>query len=204
MRYPSQLLEEAIDAFATLPGIGKKSALRLALYLLNQDQLKTEQFANALLKMRQGIMRCKVCHNISDAPLCNICKDHSRNKKVICVVENIREIMAIEETSQYDGLYHVLGGIISPIDGVGPGDLTIDTLVKRVEEEAIEEVILAISPTIEGETTIYYISKQLKKFPVKISTIARGVAFGGELQYADGVTLGRSIVARIPYEAATG
>ena len=200
MKYSSHLLEEAVNAFATLPGIGKKSALRLALYLLDQDPEKTDQFTEAIGQMRKGITRCKQCFNIADQDICGICRDKNRNGKVICVVESIRDIMAIEETSQFQGVYHVLGGIISPIDGVGPSDLTIEALVERVKKEQVEELIMAISPTIEGDTTIYYISKQVAELPVKVTTIARGVAFGGELQYTDGVTLGRSIVARIPYQ----
>lgn len=204
MKYSSQLLEDAIDAFATLPGIGKKSALRLVLHLLDQDPLKTEQFTSAIAKMRKEIDRCERCFNISDSKVCTICADSKRDHTILCVVEHIRDIMAIEDTSQFQGKYHVLGGVISPIDGIGPADLTIDALVKRIKEEQVEEVIMAVSPTIEGETTIFYISKQLSDLPVKLSTIARGVAFGGELQYTDEVTLGRSIVARMPYKANIG
>jgi len=199
MNFSSKLIEEAVNAFASLPGIGKKTALRLVLHLVNQPTETTEQFAEALVKMRQNINFCKICHNLSDDPICSICADPRRDRALICVVESIRDVMAIEETSQYRGLYHVLGGVISPIEGIGPGDINIDSLLGRVQEEDIREVIMAISPTIEGDTTIFYISKRLKEFGIKISTIARGVSFGGELEYADELTLGRSIVARVPY-----
>lgn len=199
MNFSSKLIEEAVNAFASLPGIGKKSALRLVLHLVNQPTENAEQFAEAIVKMRQHINFCKTCHNLSDDPICTICADARRDQALICVVESIRDVMAIEDTSQYRGLYHVLGGVISPIEGIGPGDLNIDSLLGRVQEGTIREVIMAISPTIEGDTTIFYISKRLKDFGVKVSTIARGVSFGGELEYADELTLGRSIVARVPY-----
>ena len=198
MNFPSKLLEEAVQAFASLPGIGRKSALRLALHLLSQDPAVSEQFADAILKMRQGIHHCNRCFNLSDGPLCNVCTDQRRDTSIICVVESIRDIMAIEETSQYRGLYHVLGGVISPLEGIGPAQLNIDSLVARVSEGGVREIIMAVSPTIEGETTIYYLSKQLQPHRVSISTIARGVAFGGELEYADVLTLGRAIGARGP------
>ena len=199
MNFSSKLIEEAVNAFASLPGVGKKSALRLVLHLVNQPTENTEQFAEAIVKMRQHINFCKICHNLSDDPVCTICADPRRDRGLVCIVESIRDVMAIEDTSQYRGLYHVLGGFISPIEGIGPGDLTIDSLLGRVQEGDVREVIMAISPTIEGDTTIFYISKRLKEFGIKISTIARGVSFGGELEYADELTLGRSIVARIPY-----
>ncbi len=201
MKYSSQLLEDAVNAFSRLPGIGRKSAVRLVLHLLDQDSEESLQLADAITKMRKGIKRCKQCFNIADGAVCSICANNKRNRGVLCVVETIRDIMAIEETGQYNGLYHLLGGVISPIEGIGPADLNIDSLIHRIKEEKIEEIIMAVSPTIEGETTIYYISKQLKDLPVQVSTIARGVAFGGELQYADEITLGRSIVARTPYKA---
>lgn len=200
MNFSSRLIEEAVEAFATLPGIGKKTALRLVLYLIKKDKEEVEMFTAAIRKMREGIKHCRICHNISDDEICRICSDSRRNKQLVCVVETIRDVMAIEETGQYRGLYHVLGGIISPIEGVGPDDLTIDSLIDRVKKEEIRELIMAVSPTIEGDTTIFYLSRQLKDLPVNISTIARGVSFGGELEYADEITLGRSIVARIPYE----
>lgn len=199
MTFSSKLIEKAVEAFATLPGIGRKTALRLVLHLLKQDKLVTEQFAAALVSMREGIRDCRVCHNLADEALCQICTDQRRDQSLVCVVENIRDLMAIEDTGQYRGLYHVLGGIISPIEGIGPGELNIDSLAERIREGHIKEVIMAISPTIEGETTVYYISKKLQETGVLVSAIARGVAFGGDLEYADELTLGRSIVARIPY-----
>jgi recombination protein RecR len=199
MNFSSKLLEKSVDAFAGLPGIGRKTALRLALHLLKQDKSNTEQFTSAIVAMRNGIRDCKVCHNLSDEDVCAICADMRRDKSLICVVESMRDIMAIEETGQFRGLYHVLGGIISPIDGIGPSDLNIETLAQRVEKGGIKEVIMAISPTIEGETTIFYVSKKLQAYGTQVSAIARGVSFGGELEYADELTLGRSIVARVPY-----
>ncbi|RMF24603.1 MAG: recombination protein RecR [Bacteroidetes bacterium] len=201
MNFSSKLLEAAVQAFASLPGIGRKTALRLTLHLLKQEPEVTRQFAEALLAMRQGIKECSRCHNISDEALCSICADPRRDAHLVCVVESIRDVMAIEDTGHFRGLYHVLGGIISPLEGVGPEDLNIATLVQRIEQEPIQEVILAISPTIEGDTTAFYISRQLEGKNVKISTIARGVAFGGELEYADELTLGRSILGRVPYSA---
>jgi recombination protein RecR len=200
MQFSSKLIEEAVEAFSSLPGIGRKTALRLVLHLVQQPGESVETFATALTKMRNGIQECERCHNLSDDKLCTVCQDTRRNQQLICVVENIRDVMAIEETGQYRGLYHVLGGVISPIEGIGPSDLHIDSLLGRVKQEEAVEVIMAISPTIEGDTTIFYITKQLANHKVKVSTIARGVSFGGELEYADGLTLGRSIVARIPYQ----
>ncbi len=199
MNFSSKLLEEAVQAFATLPGIGRKTALRLALHLVNKPAEQTEQFAEAIQNMRRNIKNCQVCHNLSDEPVCTICANPRRDRSMVCVVEHIRDVMAIEETAQYRGLYHVLGGVISPIEGVGPKDLNLDSLVTRSASGEVKEIIMAISPTIEGETTIYYLSKQLQPFEVKISVIARGISFGGDLEYADEVTLGRSIQARIPY-----
>ena len=200
MKFSSKLIEDAVEAFAILPGIGRKSALRLVLYLMNKDKDVTQQFVVAIDKMRQNIRFCTTCHNVSDAQTCDICNDIYRDKATVCVVENLRDIIAIEGTGQFRGQYHVLGGVISPIEGIGPAELTIDDLVTRIEQGVIKEIIMAISPTIEGETTIYYISKKLKDLPVRISNIARGVSFGGELEYADEVTLGRSIVARTEYQ----
>lgn len=201
MNFSSKLIEEAVEAFASLPGIGKKTALRLVLHLIKQDVDKSEDFANAILNMRKNIKTCQQCHNISDDEVCSICTNKHRDSSVICVVENIRDLMAIEDTGQFRGLYHVLGGIISPIEGVSPFDLTIDGLLERIEKGEAKEIIMAISPTIEGDTTIFYISKQLKGKDIKISTIARGVAFGGELEYADELTLGRSILTRTTYQS---
>lgn len=201
MTFSSKLIEKAVEAFASLPGIGRKTALRLVLHLLKQDKNTTEQFAAALVAMREGIRECRLCHNLADGEICHICADTRRDRSLVCVVENIRDLMAIEDTGQYRGLYHVLGGIISPIDGIGPGDLNIDSLSARAQDGDIREVIMAISPTIEGETTIYYLSKKLQPLGVQVSAIARGVSFGGDLEYADELTLGRSIVARVPYTA---
>ena len=200
MNFSSKLIEEAVEAFAGLPGIGRKTALRLVLHLIRQEPEVSEQFAEAVVRMRQGIKACEICHNLSDERRCTICADRRRDRSLICVVENIRDVMAIEDTGQYRGLYHVLGGVISPIEGVGPADIHIDSLVQRVREGEIKEVIMAVSPTIEGDTTIFYLSKQLSAFDIGLSTIARGVAFGGELEYADELTLGRSITARVPYK----
>lgn len=199
MNFSSKLIEEAVNAFASLPGIGKKTALRLVLHLVGQETEVSESFANAIVKMRKGIKDCKVCHNISDQEVCEVCADKRRNHSLVCVVESIRDVMAIEDTGQFRGVYHVLGGVISPIEGVGPADIMINSLVQRVAGGEIKELIMAISPTIEGDTTIFFISKQLENSPVKITTIARGISFGGELEYADELTLGRSIVSRIPY-----
>jgi len=200
MPLPSRLIEKAVEAFASLPGIGRKTALRLTLHLLKQDKTFTEHFTDALRTMREQIRECRICHNLSDQETCTICNDTRRDRSVICVVENVRDLMAIEDTSQYRGLYHVLGGIISPMEGIGPAELNIDSLVQRLEQAETREVIMAVSPTIEGETTIFYLSKKITPLGVVMSTIARGVAFGGDLEYADELTLGRSIVARVPYK----
>ncbi len=199
MNLSSKLLEEAVLAFSSLPGIGKKTALRLALHLLNLPEDNVEEFAKAIQQMRKGIQFCSDCHNISDNAKCEICESHKRDRSVICIVESLRDVIAIENTAHYRGLYHILGGVISPIEGIGPSDLNINTLLERAARPETKEIVMALSPTIEGDTTIFYLSKQLSKLDVKISTIARGVSFGGELQYADEVTLGRSIAARIPY-----
>lgn len=202
MGYSSKLVEQAVEALSMLPGVGKKTALRLALFLVEQDEDQVKSFSEAVWKMRSEILHCTTCHNLSDTVQCAVCLDERRNRQLICVVESFKDVMAIEETGQFNGVYHVLGGVISPIEGVGPEQLNIDTLIHRVKDQSEEppELIMAISPTIEGETTIFYLSKQLKDLAVKISTIARGVSFGGELEYADELTLGRSIIARIPYE----
>jgi len=200
MNFTSKLIQESVEAFSSLPGIGKKSALRLVLYLMNQPKDATQEFTSALINMRENIKSCTNCHNISDTEICGICSDTRRDKSTICIVENIRDVMAIEDTGQFRGVYHVLDGVISPIEGIGPADLNIASLEQRIQKEETKEVIMAISPTIEGDTTIFYISKKLKDLNVKVSTIARGVSFGGELEYADEITLGRSIVARVPYK----
>ncbi len=202
-KYPSRLLENAVNEFSKLPGIGRKSALRLVLHLLRQDKEQVEGFGNSLIQLRNEIKHCKICHNISDTETCQICSNPSRNTSVICVVENIRDVMSIENTQQFNGLYHVLGGIISPMDGVGPADLEIASLINRVESDEIIEVILALSTTMEGDTTNFYIFRKLKDFEVKVSTLARGVSIGDELEYTDEITLGRSLVNRVPYETGT-
>lgn len=193
-----------MEEFASLPGIGRKTALRLVLYLLNQDNKVVEQFGNTVLKMKKEIRHCKVCHNISDTEVCNICSDAYRDKETVCVVESIRDVMSIENTQQYQGIYHVLGGIISPLDGIGPADLNIDTLVKKAEKGEIREAILALSTTMEGDTTNFYLYRKLKDTRIVISTLARGVAIGDDLEYADEVTLGRSILNRTRFEDTFG
>lgn len=198
--YPSQLLEKAVDEFAKLPGVGRKTALRLVLHLLRQEDETVEALAEAISKMKREVKHCKVCHNISDTDTCPICADPRRDASVICVVENIQDVMAIENTQQFKGLYHVLGGIISPMDGIGPSDIEIDSLVERVSRGGISEVILALSPTMEGDTTNFYIFRKLAHLDVKLSVIARGVSVGDELEYADEVTLGRSIINRTPFD----
>ena len=198
-QYSSTLLENAVNEFAKLPGIGRKTALRLVLHLLKQSEAEVDAFGNAFINLRHEIVYCKVCHNISDTEVCHICSNPGRDHHTICVVENIKDVMTIENTQQYRGLYHVLGGIISPMDGVGPGDLEIESLVKRVPDEEIKEVILALSTTMEGDTTNFYIFRKLSPTNVKITTIARGIAIGDELEYADEVTLGRSIVNRVEF-----
>lgn len=203
-KYPSKLLENAVNEFAKLPGIGRKSALRLVLHLLRQNVEEVNAFGNSLIELCNNIKHCKVCHNISDTETCQICSNPSRNKSVICVVENIRDVLAIENTQQFNGLYHVLGGIISPMDGIGPSELEIDSLVKRVEKEETIEVIMALSTTMEGDTTNFYIYRKLKGVEVKLSTLARGVSIGDELEYTDEITLGRSLANRIPYESSVG
>jgi len=202
--YSSKLLESAVNELSRLPGIGKKTALRLALHLLKKDKSFSENLGNSIVKMRRDIVFCKKCHNISDTEFCEICTNQKRNEKLVCVVEDIRDVLAIENTGQFNGLYHILGGIISPMDGIGPNDLNIDSLVRRVETDGITEVIMALSTTIEGDTTNFYIYKKLKEFSLDITTIARGISIGDELEYADEVTLGRSILNRTPYESTLG
>lgn len=201
MIFSSTLLENAVKEFARLPGIGKKTALRLVLHLVKQDESMVKNFSDTVSALRSQIRFCSTCHNISDSDKCNICSNPSRKQELICVVESIRDVIAIESTQQYNGTYHVLGGIISPLDGVGPDQLKIDSLVERISAGNTEEIIFALNPNIQGDTTVYYISKKLKDLPVKITTIARGIAFGGELEYADELTLARSISNRIPVES---
>lgn len=200
MEFSSQLLEKAVDEIAQLPGIGRRSALRLALHLLKQPQSHTQRLATALTNFRDHINYCVQCHNLSDAPRCEICSNPSRDETLLCVVEDIRDVMAIEATGQFKGFYHVLGGLISPMDGVGPQDLTLDSLISKVESGVITEVIFALSATMEADTTNFYMFKLLSKFSVRLSTIARGIAIGEELEYTDEVTLARSINTRLPYE----
>ena len=199
-QYPSVLLEKAVSEFSKLPGIGRKTALRLVLHLLRQSNSDVEQFASAIAKVKQEVKYCRVCHNISDEDVCPICSDPRRDTSLICVVENIQDVMAVENTQQFRGLYHVLGGIISPMDGIGPDQLEIQSLVQRVEQGGVSEVILALSSTMEGDTTNFYISRKLAPLHVKLSVIARGISVGDELEYTDEVTLGRSIVNRTPFE----
>ncbi|OQP65826.1 recombination protein RecR [Niastella vici] len=200
MEFSSSLLENAVSEFAKLPGIGKKTALRLVLHLLKQDPGNVETFGETILKMRREIKFCERCFNVADAATCSICANPLRKQELICVVENIRDVIAIESTQQFSGVYHVLGGIISPLDGVGPEQLTIEPLIQRIQQEKTEELLFALNPNIQGDTTIYYIQKKLQSAPVKITTIARGIAFGGELEYADEMTLARSITNRLPVE----
>jgi recombination protein RecR len=198
--YSSKLLEETVEEFASLPGIGRKSALRMVLFLLKQQDKEVERFGQTILRMKKEIMHCKVCHNISDTDVCTICGDNYRDHEIICVVENIRDVMSIENTQQYNGIYHVLGGIISPLDGIGPADLTISSLVEKAQNNIIREVILALSTTMEGDTTNFYIYKKLQETSVKITTLARGVSIGDDLEYADEITLGRSILNRTDFD----
>lgn len=202
MEFSSKLLENAVYEMSQLPGVGKRTALRLVLHLLRQPETQTHHLAEALLTMRDTIKFCKKCHNISDVALCEICANPNRDESLVCVVEDIRDVMAIENTSQYRGLYHVLGGKISPLDGIGPQELNIHTLIEKAKQGLIKEVIFALSSTMEGDTTNFYIYRQLEEYQLKMSTIARGIAVGDELEYADEVTLGRSILNRIPFEAS--
>jgi recombination protein RecR len=201
MEFSSSLLENAVNEFAKLPGIGRKTALRLVLHLLKQDVSVVQGFGEVIIKMRQEIRFCQRCHNVSDTETCSICSNNMRKQELICVVENIRDVIAIESTQQYNGIYHVLGGIISPLDGIGPDQLNIESLVNRVQKEQPQELVFALNPNIQGDTTIYYIQKKLQPFGTKVTTIARGIAFGGELEYADEMTLARSITNRMPVES---
>jgi recombination protein RecR len=200
MIFPSALLENAVNEFAKLPGIGKKTALRLVLHLIQQDEKNVLHFSETIAKMRKEIKFCEKCQNISDHRICNICSNTSRKQDLICVVESIRDVIAIENTQQFNGTFHVLGGVISPLDGVGPEQLKIETLIQRVKQDNIQEIIFALNPNIQGDTTVYYISRKLKDISVKITTISRGISFGGELEYADEMTLAKSISNRIPVE----
>jgi len=204
MNLPSKILEQAVEQLSSLPGVGKRSALRYALHLMREDELAVRDLSESLLRLKTDLHRCRHCHNVSDTEVCPICSSEKRQRGIVCVVENVQDVMALENTQQYRGLYHVLGGVISPIDGIGPSDLEISSLIKRVETGIpypVEEVILALPTTMEGDTTNYYLSRQLRPFGVKITTLARGVAVGDSLEYADEITLGRSIVGRIPFES---
>lgn len=199
MNFPSKLIENAVEELAKLPGVGRKTALRLALHMLKHESEDTFSLAEALVKMRTEIKHCKHCHNISDTEVCSICSNPLRDRSMLCVVSDIRDVIAIENTAQYKGLYHVLGGVISPIEGIGPSDLYIDALLERLPGSEVKEILLAISPTMEGDTTAFYLTRKLRDFDLRITTIARGVPVGGELEYTDEVTLGRSIVERMAY-----
>ena len=199
MNLPSKILEEAVEQLASLPGVGKRSALRYALFLMNEEEAKVRDLSEALLRLKTHLHHCRHCHNVSDTEICPICSSEKRQKSIVCVVENVQDVMAIENTMQYRGLYHVLGGVISPMDGIGPSDLQIESLVERVRKGGINEVILALSPTMEGDTTNYFIYRKLEGTDVKVTVIARGVAQNDELQYTDEVTLGRALAGRIPF-----
>lgn len=198
--FNSQLLDNAVDELAKLPGVGRKTALRLALWLLRRDEKDVDSLGNSLIEMRHGINYCSKCHNISEEEVCPICSDRRRDHLTVCVVESVKDVITIESTRQHRGLYHVLGGVISPLDGIGPSNIEIESLVERVREEGIQEVILALSPTMEGDTTNFYIYRKLSGLPVKVTVLARGVSIGSDLEYTDELTLGRSIVNRIPFK----
>ena len=202
-QYPSQLLEKAVGEFAKLPGIGRKTAMRLVLHLLRQESAAVEAFGNSIITLKREVKYCKVCHNISDSDVCDICSQSSRDNSMVCVVETVRDVIAVENTSLYRGLYHVLGGVISPMDGIGPSDLEIDSLVERVKRGEVKEVIFALSPTMEGDTTNFYIFRKLEGTGVKMSVLSRGISVGDELEYADEATLGRSLVNRMPFTGKT-
>jgi recombination protein RecR len=197
--YPSKLLENAVNEFASLPGIGRKTAFRLVMNLLKRDSEEVKRFGESIIRLHREIHYCKICHSISDSETCSICSDEKRDKSLICVVENIQDVMAIENTRQYKGVYHVLGGVISPVDGIGPSDIRVDTLEEKVKNGGINEIILALSTTMEGDTTNFYLSRRLNKYNVLLTTLARGVAIGDELEYTDEITLGRAINNRNPY-----
>ncbi|MES2780425.1 MAG: recombination mediator RecR [Bacteroidota bacterium] len=200
MNYPSQLIEEAVNELSKFPGIGKKSAMRMVLFLLKQKEQEVTKLGEAVIKLRTQIQYCERCGNVSDAKSCNICANPKRDQRTICVVEDLRDVLAIENTNQFTGTYHIMGGLISPINGIGPDSLNIEQLLNRIKAEETKEVIMALSATMEGDTTVFYLSKKLKEFGVTISTISRGIAIGGELEYADEITLGRSIALRVPYQ----
>ncbi len=199
MEYPSKLVEDAVAAFAKLPGVGNKTALRLVLHLLKEDEESVKNLGSAITNLKDQVHYCRICHNIADQEVCSICEDQTRDHSIVCLVEDMRDVMAIEATGHYRGTFHVLGGLISPMDGIGPENLNIESLVSRVKEKGVKEIILALSTTMEGDTTMFYVAKQLREFDLKISSISRGIAIGGELEYTDEVTLARSISQRVPY-----
>ncbi len=201
MNFPSRLIEDAVNEFSRLPGVGKKTALRLVLHLLRQPREQSQKFGESIMRMREEIKFCRQCHNVADADLCGICSSHRRDQSLICVVENLRDVMAVENTNHFNGVYHVLGGVISPMDGIGPDDLEINSLVERLKAQETREVIMALSPTMEGDTTIFYISRKLSPFNVKVTAISRGISVGGELEYTDEITLARALANRMPYES---
>lgn len=201
MNFPSRLIEDAVNEFSRLPGVGKKTALRLVLHLLRQPREQSQKFGESIMRMREEIKFCRQCHNVADADLCGICSSHKRDQSLICVVENLRDVMAIENINHYNGVYHVLGGIISPMDGIGPDHLEIESLIERMKAQEVREVIMALSPTMEGDTTIFYISRKLSPFNVKVTAISRGISVGGELEYTDEITLARALANRMPYES---
>jgi recombination protein RecR len=203
-KYPSRLLENAVNEFSKLPGIGRKSALRLVLHLLRQEKESVTGFGESIIRLRNEIMQCRICHNISDLEVCDICSNPSRNPSLVCVVENIRDVMSVENTRQFTGLYHVLGGVISPVDGIAPSDLEIESLIRRVQQGGISEVILALPATMEGDTTNFYLFRKLKSFQIAITTLARGIPVGDDLEYTDEITLGRSILNRVDFERSLG
>ena len=200
MQFSSSLLENAVNEFARLPGVGKKTALRMVLHFLKQEVEEVESFSETISRMRRDIKFCQRCHNVSDVDICSICANSLRNQRIICVVENIRDVIAIENTQQFSGTYHILGGVISPLDGIGPDQLQIESLMSRLAKEQTEELVFALSPNIQGDTTIYYIQKKMQNLQCRVTTIARGIAFGGELEYADELTLGRSLQNRMPVD----
>lgn len=200
MNYPSHLIEEAVNELSKFPGIGKKSAMRMVLHLLKQQEQDVVKLGEAVIKLRTQIQYCGRCGNVSDAALCNICANPKRDQEVICVVEDLRDVLAIENTNQFTGTYHIIGGLISPVNGIGPDSLNIESLIQRITTEGTREIIMALSATMEGDTTVFYLSKKLRDLNIKISTISRGIAIGGELEYADEITLGRSIALRVPYQ----
>ncbi len=201
MNFPSKLIEDAVNEFSKLPGIGKKTALRLVLHLLKQPKERSVQLGEAVMRMRDEIRFCRECHNVSDSDICNICANPRRDRSLICVVESLRDVMAVENTNHFNGVYHVLGGIISPMDGIGPDDLNIESLIARLQKNQVREIVMALSPTMEGDTTIFYLTRKITPLNIRVTAISRGISVGGELEYTDEITLARALVNRIPYES---